>query len=88
MCVPYRSTHRSSDCDESFKSSCIHACEGVGNLIYIYKNQYLCRLSVCMCVCVCVCLSYRSTHRSSDCDETLKSSCKHARDGVGNLIYI
>ena len=48
----------------------------------IYKNQCLCRLPVCVCV------SYRSTHCSSDCDENFKRCCKHAPDGVGNLIYI
>ena len=30
-------------------------------------------------------LPYRSTHRSSDYDETSKSYCKHARGGFGNL---
>ena len=33
-------------------------------------------------------LPYRSTHRLSDCDETFRSCCKHARGGFGNLIYI
>ena len=28
---------------------------------------------------------YRSSHRSSDCDETFTSCCKRARGGFGNL---
>ena len=35
---PYRSIHRSSDCDVTFKSCCKHACGGFGNLIYIKVN--------------------------------------------------
>ena len=31
MCVPYRSTHCSSDCDESFTGCCKHARGGFGN---------------------------------------------------------
>ena len=27
---------------------------------------------------------HKSTHRSSDCDETFTSCCKHARDGFEN----
>ena len=34
---------------------------------------------------VCVSVPYRSPHRSSDCDETFTSCCKHARSGFGNL---
>ena len=30
-------------------------------------------------------LQYRSTHRSSDCDETFTSYCNHAWGGFGNL---
>ena len=32
---------------------------------------------------LCVSVPYRSTHCSSDCDETF-TSCKHARVGFGN----
>ena len=80
---PYRGIHRSSDRDKTFTSYWKHDHDGVGNLIYIYKNQCLCRLSVCVCVCVCV--PYRSTHRSSDCDESFTSCYKHSRGGFGNL---
>ena len=30
-------------------------------------------------------LTYRSTHRSPDCDETFTSCSKHARGGFGSL---
>ena len=36
------------------------------------------------CVSVCVSVPYRSTHRSSDCDETFTSCCKHSRGSFGN----
>ena len=29
---PYKSTHRSSDCDETFRNCCTHACGGIRNL--------------------------------------------------------
>ena len=46
----------------------------------LYKNH------VCVgYLCVCVCVPYRSIHRSSDCDGTFTSCCKHARGGSGNI---
>ena len=35
--LPYRSTHRSYDCDVNFKSRCKHARGGFGNLKKIIK---------------------------------------------------
>ena len=59
---PYRSIHRSSDFDVTFKSCCKHARDGIGNLIYsTYKHQCLCRLSVCVCLCV-SCIGAHTDH--------------------------
>ena len=129
MCVPYRSPHRSSDCDETFTSCCKNSRGSFGNLKkfkivlagvpgvaislqghtplirsrwnfhklletcsrWCWKFNLYIKINGCvgyLCVCVRVCVPYRSTHRSSDGDETFKNCCKHARDGVGNLIYM
>ena len=37
---------------------------------------------------MCVSVPYRSTHRSSDCNETFTSCCKHDRSGLGNFIKL
>ena len=66
---PYRSTHRSSDCDETSTSCCKHAHGGFEHL----------KTNVCLSV------PYRSTDLSYDCDETFTSCCKHAHGGFGNL---
>ena len=34
---------------------------------------------------MCVCVSYRNTHRSSDCDETFVSCSQHAHVGFGDV---
>ena len=54
------------------------------------KNFYVIRIRALMIdiyksMSVCVCVPYRSTFRSSDCDETFTSYCKHSRGGFGNL---
>ena len=39
--VPYRSTHHSSDCDETFRSCCKHACSGFGNLKIVLAGVFV-----------------------------------------------
>ena len=77
--VPYRSPHRSSDCDETSISCCKYSRGGFGNL----KN-----LKIVLAGVPVLHFPYRGIHRSSDRDETFTSYWKHTRDGVGNLIYI
>ena len=114
---PYKSTRRSSDCDETVRNCCKHARGGFGNLkklkivlagvsgvaLSLQEHTFFIRLrcnfqkllltcsrwywkfNLYIKINVCVCVPYRSTRRSSDCDETFTSCCKHYRGGFGNL---
>ena len=64
LCVPYRSTHSSSDCNEIFTSCCKHACGGFANFKY---------LKIVLAGVPGVAFPFRSTYRSSNCYETFKS---------------
>ena len=76
---PYKSMHRSSDCDETFRNCCTHARGGFGNL----KKLKNCTSWSIQC-CTFPTGAY-TVHLI--CVVTFKSCCKHARDGIGNLIY-
>ena len=68
--LPYRSTHHSSDCNETFTSCCKHARGGFGNV----KKFKI------------VLAGVPGVALHSDLDEILhKCCCKHACSGFGNV---
>ena len=75
--VPYRSPHRSSDCDETLTSYCKHVRGGFRNLENVKIVAYYLEYPVLPYISILI--------RSSDCNKSFTSCCKHYRVGFGNL---